>query len=221
MSLLTFKKIRPLQGRMRMRVDRTFHHGIPYTFSFDEEKIVDSENGYKNRFLDYARSLLNGNLPDGFSAPPRASGMRFPMLESYPVEHPLREFARHCHRVPLEGSRHERMQTFLMLSDKASVAVEVPVWMTPKESRMFDSNLTGHIDLVRLTDKVEVWDYKPYASQEIFACCQVYWYTRMLSARLRVSLDAFRCGFFDAYNVYIIEPEYIPFQRTLTDYVKS
>ncbi|MBU7021760.1 MAG: hypothetical protein HXS41_11935 [Theionarchaea archaeon] len=204
-----------------MRVDRTFQHGIPYTFSFDEEKIVNSENRYKNRFLDYARGLLNSRLPDGFSSPPRASGMRFPMVNSYSVDHPLREFAKQCHRISLEGSRHQRMQAFLMLSDRASVAVEVPVWMTPRESHMFDSNLTGHIDLVRLTDKVEVWDYKPYASQEIFACCQVYWYTRMLSARLRINLDAFRCGFFDAYTVYVVEPGPIPFQKTLTDYVKS
>ena len=201
-----------------MMLSRTFHHGIPYTFSFDEKKVAESGNCHKRKFLDYARTLLEIRLPDGFSHPPRASGMRFPRLKCYEIDHPLREFARYAHRVPIEGSRHERMETFLMLSDKASVAAEVPVWMTPKESQLFTANLTGHIDVVRLTDKIEIWDYKPYASKEIFASCQVYWYCRMLSARLKIDIDEFRCGFFDAYNVYVIEPEYIPFQKTLKEY---
>ncbi len=201
-----------------MRIEKTFHHGIPYTFLFDEKKITESENRHKRKFLEYSRNLLETRLPDGFSHPPRASRMRFPQLKCYEIDHPLREFAQYAHRVSLEGSRHERMETFLMLSDRASVAVEVPVWMTPKESQLFDSNLTGHIDLVRLTDKIEIWDYKPYASREIFASCQVYWYCRMLSTRLSIDIDEFRCGFFDAYNVYVIEPEYVPFQKTLKDY---
>lgn len=198
---------------------RTFHHGISYTLSFDEEKIEKSENSHKRKFSEYIKNITEGRLPDGFSHPPRASGMRFPLLKCYEVTHPLKEFARCAHRLSIEGTRHERMQTFLMLSDRASVAVEVPVWMTPKESHLFDSNLTGHIDLIRLTDKIEIWDYKPFASREIFASCQVYWYTRMLSARLNIDLDEFRCGFFDAYHVYVIEPEYIPFQKTLKEYI--
>lgn len=199
-------------------ISKTFHHGIHYTLSFDEKKIAESENRHKSKFLEYVRTLLHTRLPDGFSHPPRASGMRFPRLKCFEIDHPLREFARCAQRIPMEGTRHERMQAFLMVSDRASVAVELPVWMTPKESQFFDSNLTGHIDLIRLTDKIEIWDYKPYASREIFASCQVYWYCRMLSSRLKVGLDQFRCGFFDAYNVYIIEPEYIPFQKTLKEY---
>ena len=198
---------------------RTFNHGIPYTLTFDEKKIRESENYYKKKFLEYVCNLLDLKLPLGFSHPPRASGMRFPLLECSEVNHPLKEFARCAHRISIEGSRHERMQTFLLLSDRASVAAEVPVWMTPKESQIFDSNLTGHIDLVRLTDKIEVWDYKPFASREIFASCQVYWYVRMLSIRLNIDLDEFRCGFFDAYNVYVIQPEYIPHQKTLKEYL--
>lgn len=200
-------------------ISKTFHHRIPYIFSFDEKKIKESENSHKRKFLEYAVDLLEMRLPDGFSHPPRASGMRFPRLQCHEVDHPLKEFARCAHRVSSKGSRHERMETFLMLSDRASVAVEVPVWMTPRESQLFDSNLTGHIDLVRLTDKIEIWDYKPYASREIFASCQVYWYCRMLSARLRIDLKKFRCGFFDAYHVYVIEPEYIPHQKTLNEYI--
>ncbi len=202
-----------------MILSKTFNHGVPYTLSFSERKIMESENPHKKKFLEYTRSLLETRLPDGFSTPPRASGMRFPLLKCCEVHHLLKEFARCAHRVSIDGSRHERIETFLMLSDKACVATEVPVWMTPKESQLFESNLTGHIDLIRLTDKIEIWDYKPYASREIFASCQVYWYTRMLSTRLRIDLDEFRCGFFDAYNVYVVEPEYIPLQKTLKEFL--
>jgi hypothetical protein len=202
-----------------MMISKTFYHGIGYQFAFDEQKIENSCNTHKERFLEYLHTLLHKRLPNGFSNPPRASGMRFPRLHQFEIEHCLKEFARQVHRLSIAGSRHERMQTFLMLSDKASVAVEVPVWMTPRESMLFDSNLTGHIDLIRLTDKVEVWDYKPYASRELFACCQVYWYVRMLSARLNLDLNEFRCGFFDSYHVYVLEPEYVPFQKTLKEYL--
>jgi len=65
-----------------MIVSRTFHHGIPYTFSVDEKKIVQSENAHRKKFLEYAQNLLEMKLPNGFSHPPRASGMRFPLLHS-------------------------------------------------------------------------------------------------------------------------------------------
>lgn len=202
-----------------MMISRTFRHGICYNFAFDEQKIEDSYNPHQERFLDYLRALLHTRLPNGFSTPPRASGMKFPQLAQVEIEHQLKDFARYVHRLSIAGSRHERMQTFLMLSDRASVAVEVPVWMTPSESKLFDATLTGHIDIIRLTDKIEVWDYKPSASRELFACCQVYWYVRMLSTRLHLDMDEFRCGFFDAYNVYTLEPEYVPYQRTLKEFL--
>lgn len=202
-----------------MIVSRTFHHGVPYTFSFDEEKIRKCENRHQRKVLEYVNTLMEIRLPDGFSSPPRASGMRFPLLKCSEVLHPLKEFAKWAQRLSIGGSSHERMQTFLMVSDRATVAVEVPVWMTPKESQLFDSNLTGHIDLIRLTDKIEIWDYKPYASRELFASCQVYWYARMLSTRLAIDVDELRCGFFDSQNVYVIEPGYLPFQKTLKDYL--
>jgi hypothetical protein len=214
-----FQEITHFARKDDMTLSKTFHHGIPYTFSFDKKKVLESENCHKRKLLKYMQDLVDTRLPNGFSHPPRASGMHFPVLKCYEIDHPLKEFARCAHRIRIEGSRHQRMETFLMLSDKASVAVEVPVWMTPKESQLFDSNLTGHIDLVRLTDKIEIWDYKPHASREIYASCQVYWYCRMLSSRLGIDVDDFRCGFFDAYNVYIIEPDNIPFQKTLRDYL--
>lgn len=202
-----------------MIVSKTFNHGVPYTFSFDEEKIKNSGNRHSRKFSEYARSLLESRLPDGFSSPPRASGMRFPLLQCFEIHHALKDFAKWAHRVSIAGHSHERMETFLMLSDKATVAVEVPVWMTPAECHLFDSNLTGHIDLIRLTDKVEIWDYKPFASRELFASCQVYWYCRMLQMRLHVDIDEFRCGFFDDRHVYVVEPGHIPLQKTLKDYL--
>lgn len=201
-----------------MITEKTFHHGIPYTFSVDTEKILKSENPYRKKFLEYTQTLLENRLPHGFSHPPRASGIKFPQLTCYNIDHPLQKFAECAHKVSISGSRHHRMETFLMVSDIATVATEVPTWMTPKESQVFNSNLTGHIDLVRLTDKIEIWDYKPWASKEVFACCQVYWYCRMLSSRLHIDITQFRCGYFDKRNVYLVEPGKVPFQKTLTDY---
>ncbi len=110
------------------------------------------------------------------------------------------------------SSAHSKVQVFMLENDDKTVAMEVPLWMTPEEleSDLFqiEEPFTGHIDLLAIEDgKIWVWDYKPNASLERYASTQVFMYALMLSKRTGISLDNFRCGYFDSANTYIFKPD--------------
>ena len=101
----------------------------------------------------------------------------------------------------------------MLEKDNKTVAVEVPIWLEPDEiefyEELFQTNeqLTGHIDLLRIEDeKIWVWDYKPNAQKEKFASTQVFFYALMLSKRIGLPLDKFRCGYFDSNYTYVFNP---------------
>lgn len=109
---------------------------------------------------------------------------------------------------------HPKVQTFLLENDNNTVAMEVPLWIEQHEMDDYVSlfntiqPLTGHIDVLRVEgDKVWVWDYKPKAEKEKFAATQVYFYSQMLSKRTGISLEHFRCGYFDDRYAYAFKPE--------------
>ena len=46
-----------------------------------------------------------------------------------------------------KSERHQKIEEFFLINDSATVAVEVPVYLTEKESGI-KKPLTGHIDLI-------------------------------------------------------------------------
>jgi len=46
-----------------------------------------------------------------------------------------------------KSERHQKVEQFFLTNDSATVAVEIPVYLTEKESG-FKKSLTGHIDLI-------------------------------------------------------------------------
>lgn len=101
-----------------------------------------------------------------------------------------------------------------MENDDKTIAIEVPIWINPEELKEITSifktklPLTGHIDILRIEDdKIWIWDYKPNSVEEKYAATQVYFYALMLSKRANISLDKFRCGYFDNKYAYVFKPE--------------
>jgi len=192
-----------------MIISKSFRHGWYYWFRYDMEKL----NGHECCHLANPISRYFDSLelcPDiYFCKGPRASSLRTPRLYVKRIRHPLTKFTEYGKKVYQDrfSSNHSRVEMFLLENDVESVAVEVPVWFEDEESRMhgFSYPLTGHIDLLRLTDKIEVWDYKPGAERERYASTQVYWYVKMFSHRLGVPMDNFRCGYFDESACYLVD----------------
>lgn len=88
----------------------------------------------------------------------------------------------------------------MLANDSATIAVEVPVYLFPREAsdlKLADV-LTGHIDVLQIRyDKVWILDYKPEARQETRAKYQLYLYARALSVRTKIPLSRFGLAYFD------------------------
>ena len=73
---------------------------------------------------------------------------------------------------------HEKVEEFFLTNDSATVAVEVPVYLTKEESE-FPKTLAGHIDIIQVrNNKVHILDYKP--DREGNAVSQLLLYAKCL-----------------------------------------
>jgi hypothetical protein len=116
--------------------------------------------------------------------------------------------------------RHDELQRFMLLTDSATVAVEVPIYLTLDDieelralglSVPIDSaeTLTGHIDVLQIRNgAIYILDYKPKADKEK-PIAQLMVYALALSRRTNLKLFDFVCGWFDEHNYYEFYPRHV------------
>jgi len=107
--------------------------------------------------------------------------------------------------------RHKRIQNFFLINDSATIAIEVPVYLRPKEARMFKipitAPLTGHIDILQIRKaQIHILDYKPDASFDKNTKIQLLLYAFLLSKRTNIPLENFTCPYFDDRNYHQFKP---------------
>lgn len=189
---------------MHVILGKPLWHDGWYWFKFNKERLFFfSHSRHATLLNDYCHRIMTEKLPDLFEFGPRASRMRTPRCFVSSVTHPITKFASASLLYRGEyANNHARVQNFLLENESRTIAIELPVWFQNGEGV---ENLTGHIDVLRLTDKIEIWDYKPAADKERYASSQLYWYARMLSARLNVPLAEMRCGYFDEKKAFVFE----------------
>ncbi|MFT3968373.1 MAG: PD-(D/E)XK nuclease family protein [Sphingobium sp.] len=121
--------------------------------------------------------------------------------------------------------RHDELQRFMLATDSVTVAVEVPIVLTPEDLGWFkavfgyriplepDVLLTGHIDVLQVRNgAVHVLDYKPGANSEK-PITQLMVYTLALSRRMGIDLFHFVCGWFDEHNYFEFYPRHVVRRR--------
>lgn len=102
-----------------------------------------------------------------------------------------------------KSERHEKVEEFFLVNDSATVAVEVPVYLTESESG-FNKPITGHIDLIQVrSNRIHILDYKP--DQEGNVTNQLQLYAKCL--KKRTGIPNITCAYFDE-NGY---SQFIPF----------
>jgi len=90
----------------------------------------------------------------------------------------------------------------LLTNDSATVAVEVPVYLTKEESE-FPKTLAGHIDIIQVrNNKIHILDYKP--DREGNAVNQLQLYAMCLKQRTGIS--EIICAYFDENGYYQFLP---------------
>jgi len=136
------------------------------------------------------------------------------------IGHKLSKLAKHAEENYL-GAPHDRVEACALDTDPAALAAEVPIWLKQSDliglpisqeilNKIFagGETLTGHIDLLSLEDnKIWIWDYKPRAHKERYAATQLFFYALMLAKRTKLSLEKFRCGYFDEHRAYLFKPD--------------
>lgn len=192
----------------------SFDHAGGFYFYRVHQPKVDSLCKELSNLKKYLSSIFNECPHAYFNEGPRSSKLKR-KLNCDLIEirgHEVSALARIGGKENSERYKtaHSRVQVFMLENDGATIATEVPIWITKTEFSALKINkpLTGHIDLLRIEDGyIWIWDYKPNAKGERYAATQVYFYALMLSKRTGIKLDRFRCGYFDEEVAYMFKPK--------------
>jgi ATP-dependent exoDNAse (exonuclease V) beta subunit len=101
-----------------------------------------------------------------------------------------------------KSERHNKVEEFILVNDSATIAVEVPVYLTEKESG-FNNPLTGHIDLIQVRgNRIHILDYKPEKGGNVEN--QLVLYAKCL--KKRTGLPNITCAYFDENGYFQFNP---------------
>lgn len=201
---------------------RKLHHVQVYDFKFHELKI----NLAARRFPEIRKYVLAmfDHCPNHLYSVegPRCSSLRINFkprkVTKYNNAPRLAElgllFAKNIKK------RHEKVQDFMLVSDSATIATELPVFLEPDEITKSEQQflgleitepLTGHIDILQVRfNQIHILDFKPKARKDDRrAAEQVFLYTLALSKRTNIPLDNFTCAYFDDRNYYQFKPKVV------------
>jgi hypothetical protein len=125
--------------------------------------------------------------------------------------------------------RHDEIQRFMLITDSVTVAVEVPIILTPDDIAHMqrelgfqipidtDVTLTGHIDVLQIRNgRIYILDYKPGAAKEK-PITQLMVYALALSRRTGLRLYDFVCAWFDEHHYYEFYPLHVVHKRRRTN----
>ncbi len=117
--------------------------------------------------------------------------------------------------------RHDEVQRFMLTTDSVTVAVEVPIFLTPEDLEHMqtelgfsiplttDTTLTGHIDVLQIRNgSIHILDYKPNAAKEK-PITQLMVYALALSRRTGLRLYDFTCAWFDEHDYFEFYPLHV------------
>jgi transposase-like protein len=200
---------------------KKLHHVQVYDFKYHQLKL-----NFAAKKFPSLRNFINEmylHCPNKFfrSKGPRCSTLRVPFKP--------RKATKQNNAIKLAGyalqmarsnrDRHQKIQDFMLINDSATVAIELPVFLssnelTNKEKRSygldFSGTLTGHIDVLQVRfNKIHVLDFKPEAiNNDLRFAEQVFLYTIALSKRTNLPLSNFICAYFDHKNYFQFSPLY-------------
>jgi ATP-dependent exoDNAse (exonuclease V) beta subunit len=113
----------------------------------------------------------------------------------------------------------------MLATDSVTVAIEVPVFLTPEDITHMqqelgfaiplspETTLTGHIDLVQIRNgRIHILDYKPNAVHDK-PITQLMVYALALSRRTGLRLYDFVCAWFDERHYFEFYPLHVVHKR--------
>ena len=199
-------------------------HKQVYRFQVHRAKLELLFQNPRHRHLASCNGLSRINRR-GFPSPRvrdiEHRSSKFPTTVAIPVtrkeNHATRLAALVLPAAIANKKRHETLQRFMLANDSATVAVEIPVYLTKDDisyyrgqgfSLDFDNDVvTGHIDCLQVRDGyLQILDYKPDARKEKHAHVQLTIYALALARRANLPLKNFKCAWFDEKDYFEFFP---------------
>jgi ATP-dependent exoDNAse (exonuclease V) beta subunit len=206
-DLTTYARLRE-EGRalfkpaQAIRSTKLYHRQV-YEYAYHQPKLAFlRQSPEHNRFdavADFLEAVPTRCPHDLFQASARASESAPAFLDRSRLSaRPKENFATRLAQlvIPSVGDnyrRHETLQRFMLANDSVTLAVEVPIWLTPADIRALerehgialrsrskdqpaDQTITGHIDFLQVRNgAVHILDYKPDArTNKPFAQLTIY-----------------------------------------------
>lgn len=195
----------------------TLHHGkLDHLFSFPYQRAYTPVRDY------LVADVPSADFPhELFSRVERDRSSQYPVILAADVtrkeNYATKLAALALQIAPSNIKRHETLQRFMLLNDSATIAVEVPIYMTLDDFAYFQSRgftfpfgsnpITGHIDFLQLRSGfLHILDYKPDARKEKHAVTQLTIYTLALSRRTGLPVKVFKCAWFDDQDYFKFYP---------------
>lgn len=145
--------------------------------------------------------------PDDFSLRGSSQSLGFPLANPTPRHNYICKIAEVA--LPSAKSnfhRHAALQRFFIAIENSTIAVELPVFLTPAETEKIlgkSGGMLGHIDFLQVFEgNITILDYKPNAHLEKQVSEQLFLYALALSRRTGIHLKNIRCAWFDEKNHY-------------------
>jgi PD-(D/E)XK nuclease superfamily len=201
-------------------------HRQVYRFQVHRAKLALLFEHARQKHLASAREYLESvgdDFPHGMFQTTEHRSSKFPTTVAIPITR-KENYATRLAALVLPAAiankkRHETLQRFMLINDSATVAVEIPVYLTKEDiayyrsqgfSLEFDSDfITGHIDFLQVRDGyLQILDYKPEARKEKHAHVQLTIYALALARRTNLPLMHFKCAWFDEKDYF----EFFPLQ---------
>lgn len=236
-GLTTYARLREQRTSEHMRRpirSVRLHHQQVYNYRFHQPKLAAALarpehqrfaplGGY---FAEMARACPHAL----FQTESRASqGKTAFDLESVEIK------AKHNHACRVAGlvlqtvthnkRRHDEIQRFMLATDSVTVAVEIPIFLTPDDLAAIKAMpgfaiplesavpLTGHIDFIQIRNgAIHILDYKPGANSEK-PIPQLMAYALALSRRTGLRLFDFVCAWFDENHYFEFYPLHVVYKR--------
>jgi transposase-like protein len=199
---------------------KEFFHKQPYTLFYHKIKGEKFLNKYFSGLRDYIFNVVE-KCPDKLF---NEENLRCSQLEKFEKEEVdikhKENYACNVADFALKAindnyERHEFVENLLLINDTATFAVEVPLWLEPREvpAELSETGifcitkpLTGHIDILQARfGVIHILDFKPDA-KKINAIAQLFAYALALSVRTGIWLRNFRCAWFDNKDYFEFSP---------------
>jgi ATP-dependent exoDNAse (exonuclease V) beta subunit len=210
------------------------HHQQVYMFRLHQDKLASTLSTREHRPLqpigDFLTDMAESCPHHLFQSDARASqGKATFDLDAVEIKtkrnHACRLADLVLQTVTHNKRRHDELQRFMLTVDSVTVAVEVPIYLTPADIAHMqrqlgfqipidtDATLTGHIDVLQIRNgAIHILDYKPGAAKEK-PITQLMVYALALSRRTGLRLYDFVCAWFDEHHYFEFYPLHVVHKR--------